>query len=154
VHTLETGLAGIEGYDLLRDEYDIQIEFGDLANCLAYLSAGDRERDIERLMGALSEIRRRYKKSKIGMLAQETVAPRVVAAPQAAFFAAKAPVALAKSAGRVSAEFVMSYPPGIPILAPGEEITPEIIEHSFTQGPAVLLTAQPRTRPLKSLRIL
>lgn len=41
VHTLDIGLAGIEVYDILRDEYDIQIEFGDLGNILAYLSIGD-----------------------------------------------------------------------------------------------------------------
>ena len=60
VNTLDIGLAGIEVYDLLRDEYDIQIEFGDLGNLLAYLSIGDRQRDIERLVGALSEVRRRF----------------------------------------------------------------------------------------------
>ena len=40
VNTLPIGLAGIEVYDLLRDEYDIQIEFGDLGNILAYISIG------------------------------------------------------------------------------------------------------------------
>ena len=35
-------MAGIEVYDILRDEYDIQIEFGDIGNVLAYLSIGDR----------------------------------------------------------------------------------------------------------------
>lgn len=45
VNTLNVGLAGIEVYDLLRDEYDIQIEFGDLGNILAYLSIGDRPRN-------------------------------------------------------------------------------------------------------------
>lgn len=40
VHTREIGLAGIEVYDLLRDEYDIQIEFGDIGNILAIVSAG------------------------------------------------------------------------------------------------------------------
>ena len=50
VHTLEIGLAGIEVYDILRDEYDIQIEFGDLGNILAYLSIGDRRQEVERLM--------------------------------------------------------------------------------------------------------
>ena len=42
IHTLDIGLAGIEVYDALRDDYDIQIEFGDLGNILAYLSIGDR----------------------------------------------------------------------------------------------------------------
>lgn len=62
VNTFDVGLAGIEVYDLLRDEYDIQIEFGDIGNILAYISVGDREREIERLVSALAEIRRRFKK--------------------------------------------------------------------------------------------
>ena len=62
VNTLAVGLAGIEVYDLLRDEYDIQTEFGDIGNILAYVSVGDRPRDIERLVSALAEIRRLYKK--------------------------------------------------------------------------------------------
>ena len=60
VHTLDIGLAGIEVYDILRDEYDIQIEFGDIGNILAYLSIGDRPQEIERLVSALAEIKRRY----------------------------------------------------------------------------------------------
>ena len=44
-HTLDTGLAGIEVYDILRDDYDIQTEFGDMGNLLAYISVGDREKD-------------------------------------------------------------------------------------------------------------
>ena len=55
IHTLEIGLAGIEVYDILRDEYDIQIEFGDIGNILAYLSIGDRIQEIERLVSALAE---------------------------------------------------------------------------------------------------
>ena len=50
---LDLGLAGIEVYDILRDDYDIQIEFGDLGNILAYLSIGDRVQDLERLVSAL-----------------------------------------------------------------------------------------------------
>ncbi len=55
VHTLDIGLAGIEVYDILRDEYDIQIEFGDIGNILAYLSIGDRPQEVERLVSALAE---------------------------------------------------------------------------------------------------
>ena len=43
-------------YDILRDDYDIQIEFGDIGNILAYLSMGDRIQDLERLVSALAEI--------------------------------------------------------------------------------------------------
>ena len=77
VHTLNVGLAGIEVYDILRDEYDIQIEFGDLGNILAYLSIGDRKRDVERLVSALSEIRRLYGKTRAGMMQNEYIPPDV-----------------------------------------------------------------------------
>ena len=129
IFTLPIGLAGIEVYDLLRDEYDIQIEFGDIGNILAYISVGDRKRDIERLISALAEIKRRFSRTETGMLTQEYINPIVAEAPRKAFYAEKESLPLDKAAGRVCTEFVMCYPPGIPILAPGELITPEIIKY-------------------------
>lgn len=129
VHTREIGLAGIEVYDILRDEYDIQIEFGDIGNILAYLSIGDRPQEVERLVSALAEIRRRYQKDHSGLLNQEYIDPVVVASPQEAFYAPKKSVPLRESEGCVCSEFVMCYPPGIPILAPGERITADILDY-------------------------
>lgn len=129
VNTLNIGLAGIEVYSLLRDEYDIQIEFGDLGNFLAYISIGDRLREIERLVSALSEIRRRYGKSMTGMMHQEYIEPMVAQTPQEAFYAPKISLPIEQTEGRVCSEFVMCYPPGIPILAPGELITAEILDY-------------------------
>ena len=129
VHTRDIGLAGIEVYDILRDEYDIQIEFGDIGNILAYLSMGDRPQELERLVSALAEIRRRYQRDSAGLLSQEYIAPEVVISPQDAFYAEKVSLPLEECVGHVCSEFVMCYPPGIPILAPGERITKEILEH-------------------------
>jgi len=129
INTFDVGLAGIEVYDILRDEYDIQIEFGDIGNILAYISVGDRQQDLERLVSALSEIRRRYKRDKGGMLRHEYINPLVAVAPQEAFYAPKKSVPLSQSVGQVCSESVMCYPPGIPILAPGEQITSEIVEY-------------------------
>ena len=129
VHTLDVGLAGIEVYDILRDAYDIQIEFGDLGNILAYLSIGDRKRDVERLVSALSEIRRLYAKDRAGMMDNEYIAPDVAVTPQFAFYSPKECLPIRDTAGRICTEFVMCYPPGIPILAPGERVTKEIIDY-------------------------
>ena len=129
IYTLPIGLAGIEVYDLLRDEYDIQIEFGDIGNVLAYISVGDRKRDIERLISALAEIKRRFGKNGADMLTQEYISPVVSETPRKAFYAAKRSLPLDEAAGEICSEFVMCYPPGIPILAPGELITHEIIEY-------------------------
>ena len=129
IHTLEIGLAGIEVYDLLRDEYDIQIEFGDISNILAYISIGDRIQDIERLVGALDDVERLYKKDSAGLLSGEYISPKVVMSPQKAFYSEKVSVPVEASSGRVCAEFVMCYPPGIPILAPGEMITDDVVQY-------------------------
>ncbi len=129
VHTRDIGLAGIEVYDILRDEYDIQIEFGDIGNILAYLSIGDRPQEVERLVSALAEIRREYQKDPAGLLSQEYIDPEVVAGPQEAFYAKKRTLPLKDSEGYVSSEFVMCYPPGIPVLAPGERITGQILRY-------------------------
>ncbi len=129
VNTLPVGLAGIEVYDLLRDEYDIQTEFGDLGNVLAYVSVGDRPRDIERLVSALAEIRRLYRRDPNSLMTAEYINPSVVFSPQDAFYSDKQSLPLRDCENRVCAEFVMCYPPGIPILAPGELITKDILDY-------------------------
>lgn len=129
INTLKVGLAGIEVYDLLRDEYDIQIEFGDLGNILAYVSVGDSHKNIERLIGALAEIRRIYKKEKASLMKHEYINPTVELPPQEGFYAPKTSVPLEHAVGGICGEFVMCYPPGIPILAPGEKVTKDIVDY-------------------------
>ena len=129
VYTQGIGLTGIEVYDILRDEYDIQIEFGDIGNILAYISIGDRIQDIERLVGALEDIGRSYEKDSSTLYCGDFIQPEVVCTPQEAFYADKRQVPIRETAGAICAELVMCYPPGIPILTPGERITGEIIEY-------------------------
>lgn len=129
IYTRDLGLAGIEVYDYLRDEYNIQIEFGDLGNILAIISGGDRNLEIERLISALSEIKRLHSGDKAGMFDHEYINPIVVIGPQKAFYGNKESLPIENSVGRVCGEFVMCYPPGIPILAPGELITKEILNY-------------------------
>ena len=154
VYTRDIGLAGIEVYDLLRDEYDIQIEFGDISNILAYISIGDRIQDIERLVGALADIKRLYAKDASNLLSGEYIAPKVIVSPQTAFYAKKESLPISESAGRICSEFVMCYPPGIPILAPGEMITEEIINYILyakEKGCSMQGTEDPAVECLKVL---
>lgn len=154
INTLQLGLAGIEVYDLLRDEYGIQIEFGDLGNVLAYISVGDKNKNIERLISALSEIRRIYKNDNKNMLDSEYISPTVNTSPQIAFYAEKVSLPLEECGGRVCAEFVMCYPPGIPILAPGEQITPEIIAYiQYAKEKGCSLTG-PESMDVRHLNVL
>lgn len=129
VYTRDIGLAGIEVYDILRDSYDIQMELGDIGNVLAIMSPGDKWKDIERLVSALSEIKRRFGTDSAGTVDHEYINPKIVMSPKAAFYGEQEVLPIMESAGRVSCEFVMCYPPGIPIIAPGELLTPEILEN-------------------------
>ncbi len=129
IHTRDVGLAGIEVYDMLRDDYGIQIEFGDIGNVLAIISVGDKELNIERLISALSEIKRLHTKDQSGMFDHEYINPIVAMTPQEAFYAHKKSIPIGESEGKICSEFVMCYPPGIPILAPGERITKDILNY-------------------------
>lgn len=129
VFTRGNGLAGKEVYDILRDDYGIQIELGDIGNILAILSVGDRRRDVERLIGALKDIARLHARECRQIQMNEYIEPTVVMTPQQAFYANTKTLRLQQAAGFISAEFVMCYPPGIPLIAPGEIICEELIAH-------------------------
>lgn len=141
VNTLNIGLAGIEVYDILRDDYSIQLEFGDLANFLAIISVGDSYLAIERLVSALAEIKRTHSKSKANMINQEYISPVVKVSPKAAFYANKKRIKLTESVNEISGESIMCYPPGIPILAPGELITKDAVDYIlYSKDKGCLLT--------------
>ena len=149
------GLTGTEVYDLLRDEYDIQIEFGDVGSILAYISIGDRIQDIERLVGALEDITRRFGKEAKDLILSEFVEPVVVCSPQYSFYAEKESLPLREAVGRISAESVMCYPPGIPMLAPGEMVTREVLDHIIfakERGSSLQGTADPETEFLRVIK--
>ena len=154
VYTRDIGLTGIEVYDLLRDEYDIQIEFGDIGNILAYISIGDRIQDIERLVGALEDIKRLYSRPVSRLHNAEYITPIVAATPQKAFYSEKELIPIRETAGRICGEFVMCYPPGIPILAPGEMITQEIIDYTLFAKEKGCSMQGPEDGELEKLNVL
>jgi len=129
INTLGIGRAGIEVYDILRDNYNIQIEFGDIGNILAYISIGDNLTNIKLLIAALSDIQQKFSQPQIATIKQEYITPIIKIAPQTAFYAEKQMLPIKKAVGKICAEFIMCYPPGIPIAAPGEQLTQEIIDY-------------------------
>ena len=154
IHTRAMGLAGVEVYDLLRDEYDIQIEFGDIGNILAIISSGDRALEIERLIASLSEIHRLYSKEPIGLFDHEYISPLPVLSPKKAFYSSKHMVNIEDSCGMVAGEFIMCYPPGIPILAPGEIITSEIINYILYAKEKGCLMTGPQDMEIKKINVV
>lgn len=125
---------GITGFDLdmiLSTKYHIQMELSDLYNVLAVGSFGDTQENMDKLLAALREISSEYmsKSTRKADFIDIPPIPKQVLIPREAFNGQKVSVPLAESIGEVSGEFLMAYPPGIPVLCPGEVITEEIVNY-------------------------
>jgi arginine/lysine/ornithine decarboxylase len=107
------------------------VELSDLYNLLCLVTPGDTVDTIEKLIAALKELSEHFyhpdKTTQVHIRLPEI--PELVLSPREAFYSATVSVPLAESAGKVIAEFIMIYPPGIPVLAPGERITEENISY-------------------------
>lgn len=123
------GLTGHQVYDLLRDEYNIQIEFGDVHNILAILSVGDTLENVMALVDALRDISRKYATGRNVETWVNLTNPDIIVSPRDAFYSRKKRIPLEAAEGEISGESIMAYPPGIPIVSPGERIDRSIIDH-------------------------
>lgn len=134
--TISCRELGITGYELdmiLADKYHIQMELSDLYNVLAVGSFGDTREGMDKLINALKEISVEYygKGNKKHDFLDIPSIPKQILKPREAFNNLSESVSIKDSIGRISSEFLMAYPPGIPILCPGEIITKEIVDYVF-----------------------
>lgn len=128
VTTRNMGLNGMELYDILRDEYNIQMETGDVYNSLAILSVGDDYDHVDALIEALTSVSGRFHGERLDYKKIDLHYPEVVISPRDAFYAEKEMIPLEETLGRISGESLMSYPPGIPVVSYGERINVSVIE--------------------------
>ncbi|WP_253202880.1 aminotransferase class I/II-fold pyridoxal phosphate-dependent enzyme [Priestia aryabhattai] len=151
---------GITGYDVekwMREAHNIEVEMSDLYNILCIITPGDTEEDLSRLVTALREL-----SAKFHNLSETTAKPAILLpdipvlalTPRDAFYAETEVVPFHESAGRIIAEFVMVYPPGIPIFIPGEIITEENLTYIETNLEAGLPVQGPEDFELKTFRVI
>ncbi|WDL99317.1 aminotransferase class I/II-fold pyridoxal phosphate-dependent enzyme [Alicyclobacillus sp. ALC3] len=132
--TVSVRKLGLRGYDverMLREEFNIEVELSDLYNILCIISWGDRQDDVDQLVDALSEIAASYRdRTDLHLMpVQSPSMPELRMSPREAFYAKTEVVPIAESVGRTIAEMIMVYPPGIPILLPGEVVTQDNIDY-------------------------
>lgn len=132
---------GYTGYDMekiLKQRYNIKVEMADLFNVVAIVSIGDTEKEINLLVSALDDFVERWKgdfhkvhriSEKYRVLMSSFDVPQQLMIPHQAIFSPQKAVTLGNAAERISAELVVSYPPGIPLLLPGEKISKEVIDY-------------------------
>ena len=129
----DLGLSGYHVSQLLNTRFGIQVEMADPFHVLVIVSIGDRQDDLDRLVAALQQI-----SAETGLqgalLPLDKVHPpsltnRFAMTPRKAFYYDTELVPVDRSAGRVCAEIVTVYPPGIPLFVPGEEISRDAIDY-------------------------
>jgi lysine decarboxylase len=153
---------GITGYDVekwLREKYQIEVELSDLYNILCIITPGDTKEDVDTLIKALQELSNEFPiengqlNNKAHILLPDI--PLLALTPRDAFYSETEDIPFEESAGRVTAEFVMVYPPGIPIFIPGEIITEEnltYITKNLEAGLPVQGTEDPTFKKIKVIK--
>ncbi|MGI6586086.1 MAG: aminotransferase class I/II-fold pyridoxal phosphate-dependent enzyme [Gracilibacteraceae bacterium] len=125
------GLSGVEAEDILRKDFKIQVEMSDLYNIVAITTIGDYRSDYESFVNSLKRLAGTVRRGKIkSMPAPAFFAPQEPSLmPWEALYYEKEQVDIEQSIGRICGEMIIPYPPGIPVLMPGEPISREICEY-------------------------
>lgn len=151
----DLGLTGIDVENIMREEFNIELELSDLYNILAIVTFGDNEQTVGALVHALQQIaahRGKLRPRRVHVRVPDM--PHLAMTPRDAFYKTAESVPFAESAGRIAAEFVMVYPPGIPILMPGEWITQRNIDYISEHLEAGLPVQGPEDPSFGTIRVV
>ena len=126
----EIGITGYELDEILRNEYNIQVELSNYYGVLLICTIGNNKEDFNSLEIALEDIINKYNKdNKIEDIDYPKQVPIKAMNPREAYYKDKKTIKLEDSVGRISGEYIIPYPPGISLVSPGEIITQEIITY-------------------------
>ena len=127
--TIDTASAGLSGHqaDLLLQKQNVYVEMSDERYLVCILTCCDREQDLDRLFSALCSLPQRPASHCLDFLPPPL--PSRPMSIRGALFGPKEFLPLSQAAGRISAQILAPYPPGIPVVAPGEEITEKHIAY-------------------------
>lgn len=130
IRVADLGMTGFEAYDKLRYEYGIDGEFADVRQVICSITIGDTAQSVGKLVSALRQLAQEKRPAQADVVAYHPPAslPKIAMSPRDAYYARSKAIPLAESAGQVIAENIIPYPPGIPLLVPGEVIDHERLE--------------------------
>ncbi|WP_275980199.1 aminotransferase class I/II-fold pyridoxal phosphate-dependent enzyme [Halalkalibacter alkaliphilus] len=153
----DLGISGHEVEIWLREHYSIEVEMSDLYNILCIVTLGDTQEKMDILIDALSHLASDKANSTRTNQRSSVYVPNIptlALSPRDAFYAETEVVPFHESAGRIIAEFIMVYPPGIPILIPGEIVTEENLSYIEENLKNDLPVQGPEDATFQSLRVI
>lgn len=130
LNTKKLGITGHELENILRENYNIQVELSNYYGVLLIATIGNTKDEFLKLKDVLFEIDKIYKKEyHLKSVSYPIKLPKKILSPREAFYMDKKNVKIENSIGKISGEYIIPYPPGVSLVSPGEEITKEVIEY-------------------------
>jgi lysine decarboxylase len=140
IDVADTGTSGYQGADWMREHCQLDLGEHDHRRMLVTLSYADDEHTVARLLDALTSWREAAREfdppPQIDLPSPEEIELATVMLPRDAFFGRTEMVPADRAAGRVAAEMITPYPPGIPAVVPGEELNDAVVNYLRTGADA------------------
>lgn len=153
-----TGTSGYQARDWLREHRRIDVGLADHRRILATLSFADDQRSADRLVDALRGWRAAAESFEqpptVRLPAPDELQLDSVMLPREAFFGPAELVDASAAAGRIAAEQITPYPPGIPVVVPGERLTDAVIEYLRSGLAAGMALPDPTDPQLRTIRVV
>jgi arginine decarboxylase len=151
------GISGYQAADWLREHERIDIGLSDHGRILATLSMADDETTARRLRAALEALiaaaRNLPRPNPIKLPKPSELQLDSVERPRDAFFGPVESVPVADAVGRIAAEQITPYPPGIPVVVPGERLNREVIDYLLTGLEGGMVLPDPADPKLETIRV-
>ena len=156
IHVRHLGITGFEAENWLREHYNIEVELSDMYNILCLVTPGDNEATVSVLLTALRELAGTYYNVNTAneLIVKIPEIPHLSLIPRDAFYGDTEVIPFKESAGRIIAEFIYVYPPGIPILLPGEVISQDNIDYIVDHVEVGLPVKGPEDRYIQNVRVI
>lgn len=156
IHVRHLGITGYETENWLRDHYNLEVELSDMYNILCLVTPGDTDETISILIDALRELSAAHinRNEVQELIVKIPEIPQLSLIPRDAFYGDTEIVPFKESAGRIIAEFIYVYPPGIPILLPGEVISQQNIDYIRDHVDIGLPVKGPEDRSIQFVKVI
>lgn len=156
IHVRHLGMTGYDAENWLREHYRIEVELSDMYNILCLITPGDDAESIGILLAALTKMADEFLHTREvkEMVVKIPEIPHLSLTPRDAFYGETEVIPLTESAGRIIAEFIYVYPPGIPILLPGEVISQENIDYIVDHLDVGLPVKGPEDRSVRQIKVI
>lgn len=157
IHVRKLGMTGYDAENWLREHFNLEVELSDMYNILCFITPGDTEESVGILLAALrqlSEENYNIREARELIVVETPPIPQLTLTPRDAFYGDTEIIPFRESADRIIAEFIYVYPPGIPILLPGELISQAHIDYIIDHVEVGLPVKGPEDRSIEYVKVI